>query len=153
MYNTRMTTLNENYRYANMDYLLLSALRQHRANLDIKRLPVNIIYDIACQYSRNLFKRMPKHDASMQISKDIANFRFFIPKFHLAAHGSSCQTRYSLNWNSNVGRTYGERIEQEWSHINKCAAATLEQGPGARHATLDDQWGGWNWRRTIDLGK
>jgi hypothetical protein len=25
-------------------------------------------------------------------------------------------------------------------------------GSGARHVTLDDHWGGWNWKKLINLG-
>lgn len=136
-----------------MDYVLLSVLRHWQGTLGNDKLSVNLIYDIACQYSRNLSRRIPKLPAPLNVSPEMFDMRYFIPKFHLPAHGSDCQSRFSLNWARWVARTYGERIEQEWAHIKKVAAATLEQGPGARHATLDDQWGGWNWRRLVDLGE
>lgn len=135
-----------------MDYLVFAVLRQFRRGLEQVRVPVNIIYDIVCQYFKNIIRRMEKLPVDMKIPDDIQDFRYFIPKFHLPAHGSSCQSIYSLNWRENCGRTYGERTEHEWSHIKKCAAQTIEQGPGARHATLDDQWGGWNWERVLALG-
>lgn len=30
---------------------------------------------------------------------------------------------------------------------------TREMGPGARHAMLDDHWGGWNWMKLVTLGE
>lgn len=141
-------------RYANMDFVLLSALRIFRQHGDNGRLPINIVYDIACQYSTNLLYRVDhKHPPSLQLPDHLRNIKPFVPKFHLPAHGSACQTKYSLNLHQGCGRTYGERTEQEWAHTKKCAAATLEMGPGARHITLDDQWGGWNWERLIGLGE
>lgn len=134
-----------------MDYVLFSALRHARREPDA-RLPVNLTYDIVCQYHRNLVSRMAKLPDALCIPADLVKFRYFIPKFHLPAHGSSCQTRFSLNWNRHCGRTYAERTEQEWRVGNKLGPATLEMGPGARHATLDDQWGGWNIRHLFSLG-
>jgi hypothetical protein len=78
---------------------------------------------------------------------------FLIPKFHLPSHGRSCQTKYSFNFVRFVGRTHGETVEQEWSHINGAVLMTREMGSGARHAALDDHWGGWNWMKLIGLGR
>lgn len=69
-----------------------------------------------------------------------------------AGHGFECRTRYSFNWQPGVGRTHGETVEQEWSHINGAVLMTREMGSGARHAALDDHWGGWNWRKLVDIG-
>jgi hypothetical protein len=113
-----------------------------------------VIYDIACEWHKNLQSRL--RDCPPEIISRLARLvelRYFIPKFHIVAHGPACQTRFSLNWRSGCGRTFGELIEQEWAHIKKVAAATREQGPGARHLTLDDHWGWWNWRRLVGLGK
>ena len=76
-----------------------------------------------------------------------------MPKFHLPAHGPTCQVRYSFNYTHGVGRTHGETVEQEWAYINLAALSTREMGPGARHSALDDSWGGWNWRKTLGLGE
>ena len=78
---------------------------------------------------------------------------YLIPKFHLPAHGAKCQTQYSFNYTHGVGRTHGETVEQEWAYINLAALSTREMGPGARHAALDDSWGGWNWKKILGLGE
>ena len=44
-------------------------------------------------------------------------------------------------------------MEQEWAHINLAALSTREMGPGAHHLTLDDNWNGWNWKKTLGMGK
>ena len=76
-----------------------------------------------------------------------------MPKFHLPAHGPKCQVQYSFNYTHGVGRTHGETVEQEWAYINLTTLSTREMGPGARHAALDDSWGGWNWRKILGLGE
>lgn len=88
---------------------------------------------------------------SLQLPREIV-LRNFIPKRHLPGHGFKCRTRYSFNWCHGVGRTHGETVEQEWSHINGAVLMTREMGSGARHAALDDHWGGWNWRKFVDIG-
>jgi hypothetical protein len=115
---------------------------------------VDLIYDIACEYHKNFAARMKNYNTEL-LPSCLANigWRYFIPKFHIIAHGPKCQCDFSLNWVQGCGRTFGERVEQEWAHIKKCAAATREQGPGARHLNLDHQWGGWNWRRLVGLGE
>lgn len=52
-----------------------------------------------------------------------------------------------------MGRTDGEGVEREWSHINPVALSTRLMGPGARCDTLDDHWGAWNWRKLVSLGR
>ena len=52
-----------------------------------------------------------------------------------------------------MGRTHSETVEQEWAYINLAALSTREMGPGARHTALDDNWGGWNWRKILGFGK
>lgn len=112
---------------------------------------IKISYDIACKWSINLHKRF----RSSHEDVDLSNFSVtsLVPKFHLPAHGSACQVRYSFNYTPGVGRTHGETVEQEWAYINLAALSTREMGPGARHAALDDSWGGWNWRKTLGLGE
>jgi hypothetical protein len=130
-----------------MDYALHAALRAQTPS-DW----VDIIYNIVCEWHKNLGTRCASFPAELKSRLEELAKRYFIPKFHITAHGAACQTAFLLNWRWGVGRTFGEMVEQEWAHIKKCAASTREQGPGARHLTLDDQWAGWNWRRTVGLG-
>lgn len=37
--------------------------------------------------------------------------------------------------------------------MNLAALSTREMGPGARHLALDDIWSGWNWKKTLNMGK
>jgi hypothetical protein len=136
-------------RYANMDFIVLSTL----ANTPVPR-GLTISYDIACQYSRNFKKRITQFPSPMRPPSSVVdNIKFVIPKFHLNAHGQSCQTRYSLNFLLHSARTDGEEPERWWAHINPVSMSTREMGPGARHDTLDDHAVAWNWRKITTLGK
>lgn len=112
---------------------------------------IKISYDIACKWSINLLSRFKTFHDDLDLSK--FSIKYLVPKFHLPAHGPSCQGKYSFNYAPGVGRTHGETVEQEWAYINLAALSTREMGPGARHSALDDSWGGWNWRKVLGLGK
>lgn len=126
---------------------MLSTLKHE----DIKDLKLS--YDIACSWSKHVRSRADDfYTVEMRFS-DGTVIVFLIPKFHLPAHGIACRTKYSFNFVRFVGRTHGETVEQEWSHINGAVLMTREMGSGARHAALDDHWGGWNWMKLLTLGE
>ncbi len=129
-----------------MDYVVLSTLR----NTEYKTLLFS--YDIACQWHKHFRSRMANFPEALQLDADGMILRYVVPKFHLPAHGAACQSRFSLNFLPRVGRTYGEGVEQEWSHINGTATSTREMAPSVRRETLDDHWGSWNWQKTIGFG-
>ncbi|KAF9778389.1 hypothetical protein BJ322DRAFT_1014720, partial [Thelephora terrestris] len=118
----------------NMDYIFLSTLKDE----GIKTIKVS--YDIACRWSIKLRQRIESYSEDLQFPEDKFTLEFFIPKFHLPAHGSSCHTKYSFNYRPGVGRTHGENIESGWAHTNPAAISTREMGAGARHSALDGHW-------------
>ncbi|KAG1759433.1 hypothetical protein EDD22DRAFT_981037 [Suillus occidentalis] len=70
------------------------------------------------------------------LQKGEKTIRFFVPKFHLPAHVSKCQTIFSFNFTHFVGRTDGEAPER-----------------GCCQDTLDDHFGDWNWKKVVGLGE
>ncbi|KAH8109623.1 hypothetical protein DFH11DRAFT_1469634, partial [Phellopilus nigrolimitatus] len=130
-------------RYNNMDWVVLSALRWTPTR------DLLISYDIGCQWSKNLAKRVPRYPEWLRLDMSSTRLRAVVPKFHLPAHGAKCQTEYSLNFLPYVGRTYGEGVESEWAHINGTASSTQEMAPAVRHETLNDHWGSWNWQKLV----
>lgn len=143
-------------RYCNVDYGLLSTLCKDVTDPDIGIDAIVLSYDVMCQWIRKFALRIVGYkEHSDHIVFEfwgLRSFRVAVPKFHLIAHGVSCQTIFSLNFMRGVGRTHGETIEQEWSHIGPTAVATREMGPAARHATLDYHFSAWNWRKTAGFG-
>ena len=134
-------------RFVNMDYAFLCTLIGEKVKI------VKISYDIICRWWINLFQRMQSYSENLRIPIDKFILELFIPKFHLPAHGSICQTRFSFNYRPGVGRTHGENIESGWAHTNPAATSTREMGGGARHSALDGHWGGWNWRKIVGFGR
>lgn len=130
-----------------MDYLFFSALHEHAIST------LNISYDIACQWHKHLWERMPFMSPELHLDHAAKFTRFFVPKFHLPAHVLKCQTTFSFNFSKNVGRTDGEAPEQGWSNINPVASSTKAMGPGSRRDMLDDHFGDWNWKKVVRLGE
>ena len=111
-------------------------------------------YDIACQWRRNLGKRMLQFPQDMQLDQtQLQASKFVVPKFHLRAHGLKCQSKYSFHYLPNMAHTDGEDPERWWAHINPISMSTKEMGPGARLDTIDDHACAWNWRRITSMGQ
>ncbi|KAF7374455.1 CxC2 domain-containing protein [Mycena sanguinolenta] len=116
-------------RYANMDYILLSAV------LGVTALYLTISYDIACQWRINLPKRMAALPECLRLDLLAVTVMFGLPN--------------SLSYTPRVGRTDGEGIERTWSHLNPLGWATKEMNIGARHDAIEDKVDHWNLRRTL----
>ncbi|KAG2105070.1 uncharacterized protein F5147DRAFT_746489 [Suillus discolor] len=138
--------LQKGEKYINMDYLFFSTLRGMQLEM------LNVSYNIACQWHKNLWARMKSFPQSHSLNYVTKIIRFFVPKFHLPAHIAKCQTVFSFNFTQFVGQTDGEAPERGWSNINPVASSTKAMGPGCRLDTLDDHFGDWNWKKTVGLG-
>ena len=88
----------------------------------------------------------------MQIDEEMI-VEFAIPSWHINAHGAGCHADFGLSFRDGVGRTCGEEVEVAWAGTNPLGPSTREMGPGARHETLNGQWGGLNFRRILNFRK
>jgi hypothetical protein len=129
-----------------MDYMFFSALRHVTAPFKL------ISYDIACQWSKRLPHRALAAPHGLRTVIDNVTTRYAIPKFHAPAHGPQCQSKFSLNFLRDVGRTYGEGVESIWAHLNGTAVSTREMSPAFRHETLNAHFSAWNWLKILGLG-
>ncbi len=138
--------LQKGERYANMDYILASTL------VDVPLSHLLIVYDIACQWSKNLRARFLDLHSVIDVDLNKVKITTAIPKGHIKAHGKACQSSFSLNYLPGSARTDGEGVERDWAHMNVLTPSTREMGPGNRHETLDDHWASWNWQKIVRLG-
>jgi hypothetical protein len=130
-----------------MDYLFFSSL------INTALICLVVSYDIVCQWSVNLWKRMGTYPHHLKLDHEgRMTVVFLIPKFHLPAHIQRCHNSFSFNLTRWVGRTDGEAPERGWSNIDPIAASTREMGPGSRRDTIDDHFGDWNWKKSINMG-
>jgi hypothetical protein len=132
-------------RYSNMDYIVFSGIRGQ------KHYRIVFSYDIACQWSKNLGKRL--NDLPPSLLPNLETLQMDgVPPFHIPAHSKKCQSAFSFHLLPGVGRTCGETVETEWAHINPVSVSTKEMSPYAREETLDDHWNSWNHLRRAKLG-
>ena len=132
--------------YCNMDFIILSAL------VGVALHWIVITYNIACQWSKNLYKWMGDFPEEMRVSSD-TKIGVAIPSWHINGHGESCRQNYNISYMKGAAKTCGEEVEIIWSHTNSLAPSIREMGPAAHHDTLNDHWGGWNFRRIIAFRK
>ncbi|KAF9489147.1 hypothetical protein BDN71DRAFT_1402098, partial [Pleurotus eryngii] len=143
----RFGDLQKGKRYANMDFLLFQTL----VRATFGRLLLS--YDIACQYSRNLFRRMKQMPTTLQLSDNTASrFDFVVPKFHLYGHGTQCQLWYLINLCPGCAQSNLEDLEHWWVHINPVSMSTKLISPWTCCETIDDHAHGWNWRKVTNFG-
>ncbi|KAG2152984.1 uncharacterized protein EDB93DRAFT_1239811 [Suillus bovinus] len=140
--------LQKGEKYLNMDYIVFSALSHFSSSIP----SINFSYDIACQWHKKLWHRVSTALPLQLHPSSTQQYRFFIPKFHLAAHIAACQTTFSFDWSPYVGRTDGEAPEHGWADINRVAVSTKEMAPGTRRYVLD-YFGDWNWKKVTGLGR
>ncbi|KAJ7059923.1 hypothetical protein C8F01DRAFT_1254013 [Mycena amicta] len=142
---TRLTT----GLYANMDYILLSALRY----ASVKKLVIS--YDIVCQWMIHLAERARRIATETPITTNLDQFEldFGLPVWHAIVHEASCQAENSLSFVKGVGRTDGEGIERTWALLNPVAFATKEMGEGNRHDTIEDKIDHINFEKNIQQGE
>ncbi|KAG1720353.1 uncharacterized protein EDB91DRAFT_1240417 [Suillus paluster] len=138
--------LQKGEKYINMDYLFFSSLHDNSVKM------LNVSYNITCQWHKHLWSCMESLPHSHHLDYLSKVIHFFVPKFHLPAHVTKCQTRFLFNFTRFVGHTDGEAPERGWSNINPVAASTKNMGPGCRRDTLDDHFGDWNWKKVVGLG-
>ena len=133
------------FRYANVDYVVVRSV-QH--NPEPKKIA---LYDIMCQWSTNLRRRLlefPLEGAERLDDKIVA---WMVPKFHLAAHRQECRANYSLNYEPGAGRRDMEGPERTWFGLQG-GGSTKDQGPGYWSDAMDDKFGHWNWSKLVHLG-
>ncbi|KAJ7073666.1 hypothetical protein C8F01DRAFT_1271401 [Mycena amicta] len=122
--------LQKGERYANMDWIFMSAWKQK-----LRARAVNLSNKPA-------------------IPTDLAMYiiQYGLPVWHAIAHEPSCQSANSLTHAVGVGRTDGEGIERTWAILNPISFSTKEMGEGNRHDTIDDKVDHINWEKNVRQG-
>lgn len=132
-------------RYANVDYVVV---RSTRHNLEPKMIAS---YDIMCQWSTNLRKRLEEFPLDNATRLDDNIVARMVPKFHLAAHRQECRANFSLNYEPGAGRRDMEGPERTWFGLQG-GGSTKDQGPGFWCDAMDDKFGHWNWSKLTRIG-
>ncbi|KAJ7138991.1 hypothetical protein C8R44DRAFT_606318 [Mycena epipterygia] len=135
--------LQKGERYANMDYILMSALQ----GFDLAELTLS--YDIACQWKINFAERMAKLPAHLQLELDNILLETGLPVWHALVHEDFCASLNSLNYIRGVGRSDGEGVERLWAFLNLCSYQSKEMGLGNCVDTIEDKLDSHNHQKNI----
>jgi Kyakuja-Dileera-Zisupton transposase len=136
------------FRQINMDYGLSEALESTCSN-GIRR--VILAYDINCQYSVKLHKRM-KEGQYLALNEDLI-FVYGIGLFHVHSHQDSCYARYALTYIKGAGMASGEILESLWSTLNEAARTTSTMTLAHRAEVLNALLSDNNWKKMLSLGR
>ncbi|KLO04830.1 hypothetical protein SCHPADRAFT_840165, partial [Schizopora paradoxa] len=98
---TGVGDLQKGEKYSNMDYVFASSV----SSTSGKRMVIS--YDIACQWYINFKTRCIGLPEAIKFDPIGRQVDYVIPKFHIAAHGSKCQSKFSLNYRRFMARTDG----------------------------------------------
>jgi predicted DCC family thiol-disulfide oxidoreductase YuxK len=112
---------------------------------------VLVIYDVMCQYCRNLMQRVSE---STKLSlPDTIRIISAIGLFHVHGHQESCLYQFATTYIPGVGWVDGEVLETLWATLNEVSRSTRTATLAHRSEILDDHMGDSNWKKNINMGK
>jgi hypothetical protein len=114
-------------------------------------LLILLIYDIACQWSINFWKRL---ETNPGISfENLDRLTCAVGKFHLGSHVKKCFWSYSLNFKKGVGYVDGEIMETNWSKFDPFALMARAMGRAHRWELLNDHMRDVNFKKMVRMSK
>ncbi|KAF7335028.1 CxC2 domain-containing protein [Mycena venus] len=135
--------LQKGERYANMDYILMSAL----AGFDLMELTLS--YDIACQWIKNFVERMERLPEDLRMDLETIDLQTGLPVWHALMHEDFCASLNSLNYILGVGQSNGEGVERLWAWLNGFAYQSKEMGLGNRADGIEDKLDSHNFLKNL----
>ncbi|KAJ7601509.1 hypothetical protein DFH06DRAFT_1352712 [Mycena polygramma] len=144
-------------RFANSDYALAMALRNHKPSDEFSfKLQIEIddvdevaTYDIACEYVVNLEKRFKKYFPD-QLSS-IKKMRWGVPALHVQGHQDSCTYLFGTGYMECIGHFHGETAEHYWPEANQLGPHVRQMNLGHRQDTMINHHGDWNYKKTMKI--
>jgi len=131
-----------------MDYALNEALN-YTTNEDTPG--VILAYDINCQYSINLRRRL--EEGPFLHNREDLPILPAIGLFHVHGHQEKCYARYAPTFVRGMGKGDGEILETNWSVLNGISAMTRTMTLAHRSEVMDAHIGDNNWKKMINMGE
>ena len=131
-----------------MDYALNEALK-YTTNEETPG--VILAYDINCQYSINLRRRL-EEGPFLHNWEDLPILPA-IGLFHVHGHQEKCYARYAPTFVRGMGKGDGEILETNWSVLNGISAMTRTMALAHRSEVMDAHIGDNNWKKMINMGQ
>ncbi|KAJ7663720.1 hypothetical protein DFH06DRAFT_986389 [Mycena polygramma] len=144
-------------RFANSDYALAMALRNHKPDekfefklqIEVDDVDEVATYDIACEYVVNLEARFAKHFPDQL--KSIKKMRWGVPALHVQGHQDSCTYLFGTGYMECVGHFHGETAEHYWPEANQLGPHVRQMNLGHRQDTMINHHGDWNYKKTMKI--
>lgn len=128
-----------------MDYIFWSSL------VASGLLHVLISYDIACQWTKNLYSRMANIPSPLHKPENMT-LRACLPVWHGRAHNLKCEAEHTISYVQGAAATDGEEPERQWAVYNKSSASTKEMGEVSRANFLEDKMDYQSYVKNVNLG-
>ncbi|KAJ7606447.1 hypothetical protein DFH06DRAFT_957971, partial [Mycena polygramma] len=129
--------------FCNMDFIFFAAVMHFAV------MALVLSYDIACQFYKKLWGRMPALPSKYHLDQTKVDVRFMVPNFHLPPHKTGCHSAFLFHFMWGAGLTHKETVEQNWEFLNGIASSTKMMGLGARAVALEGLLVFHNWRRQV----
>lgn len=134
-------------RQMNVDYGLVQAFNNTRTD---KAPKIIVVYDINCQYSKNLRKRV---EAGRYLHfRPGLNLVAGIGMFHVHGHQDVCYGRYAPRFIPGAGQSDGEVLERLFSILNGISTIARTMTLAHRTENVDAHMGDNNFKKMIDMG-
>jgi hypothetical protein len=145
---TSVVDFQKGERQMNMDYSVCQSLKHMNLN---GIMDVMLIYDIMCQYHRNLTRRVDQSPYleipdGLHISKAIG-------LFHIHGHQDECFPRFAPTFIKGAGQVDGEILETLWAVLNDISPSTRTATLAHRTEILDDHMNDSNWKKLVRIGR
>jgi hypothetical protein len=132
----------------NMDYALCEAIKHSNT----EGIPgVILAYDINCQYSINLWKRIAA-GPFLDFPSDLPLLPA-IGLFHVHGHVDQCYARYAPTFVRGIGKVDGEILETNWGVLNGISPMTRTMTLAHRTEVMDAHIADNNWKKMVNMGK
>ncbi|KAG2004567.1 hypothetical protein CC2G_003113 [Coprinopsis cinerea AmutBmut pab1-1] len=136
-------------RQMNMDYALCEGLK---AVVSPKVQRIIFIYDICCQYWKNLAARVKAYNDTIKLPW-YDRMIFSIGQCHVHGHQEKCLPRFSPLYIDGIGWNHGEILEPNWSLLNSTGTMTSTMTEAHRMEVLDSKMMDLNWKKMTNLYK
>ncbi|EFI27486.1 hypothetical protein CC1G_15521 [Coprinopsis cinerea okayama7 len=134
-------------RQMNMDYSLCKGLK---TVVSPKTRCVVFIYDICCQYWKNLLSRTQRYSPKLDLPW-YKSMTFGIGQFHVHGHQERCLPRFSPLYIDGLGWNTGEILESNWSLLNPTGILASTMTEAHRLEVLDGKLLDLNWKKLTNL--
>lgn len=135
-------------RQMNVDWVFAQALNNTHV---AQKSKVLLLYDIWCQYSVNLKKRVRDNPKLQEMWRHDIDIDGGIGLFHVHGHREECLFRFATYFIPGASIVDGEVLETLWSMLNQISRSTRSATLAHRAEVLDDHMNDSNWKKLLNI--